>query len=65
MVNRTQHFCASENCARASQEYQFNLRSLDDRLRERKETAAERNHLQVGPSGLAIWKAKDRRIQAL
>jgi hypothetical protein len=62
--DRAQHLCASEHCASSSQEYQFDLRSLDDGLRERKQTTGERNHLEVSPGGLAICKPKHGRIMA-
>src|SRR5271157_2897892 len=65
MGDGVQHLCASDHCAGSSQEYQFDLRSLDDRLRERKQTTGERNHLEVGPGGLAICKPKHGRILAL
>ncbi|HEX9110722.1 MAG TPA: hypothetical protein VF845_04545 [Terriglobales bacterium] len=60
-----QHLCTSEHCAGSSQEYQFDLRSLDEGLRERKQTTGERNHLEVGRGGLAICKPKHCRILAL
>jgi hypothetical protein len=60
-----QHLCASEHCARSSQEYQFDLRPLDDGLRERKQTTGDRNHLEVGPGGLAICKPQYGRISPL
>ena len=63
--DRAQHLCAAEHCAGSRQEYQFDLRTLDDGRRERKQTTGERNHLEVGPGGLAICKSKHGRILAL
>jgi len=63
--DRAQHLCASEHGAGAGQEYQFDLRSLDDGLRERKQTTADRNHLEVGPGRLAICKPKHGWILTL
>jgi hypothetical protein len=36
-----QHLCTSEHCAGSGQEYQFDLRSLVDGLRERKQTTGD------------------------
>jgi len=60
-----QHLCATEHCSGSSQEYQFDLRSLDDGLRERKQATCDRNHLEVGPGGLAIGKPQHGRILPL
>ena len=60
-----QHLCASEHGAGASQKYHFDLRSLDNGLRDRKQTPGARNHLEVGRGGLAIGKSKHGWILAL
>jgi len=56
-----QHLCASQHRTGSGQEHQLDSRSLDDRLRKRKQTTGERNYLEVCPNALAIRETQHSR----
>src|SRR5271168_1817565 len=61
MVDGAQHLRASQDGAAAGQEHQLDLRSLDDWLRDCKQTPGERNHLEVSPKALSIGQPQHGR----